>query len=181
MTDETVQQTQEDIGPAPENSEQQKFDADYVRKLRDEAAKYRTQLREAQKELTSLKPAAEKLREIEESQKTEQQKMAERLAALESELQKKAQEAERRAAEAQVIRLAAKAGIDPDVAMLLDISKIDIEDEEKALAILSKLAGPRATGGNAANPGKGTGSQPSDEELRALYFGQRTKTTIFGG
>jgi len=58
--------------------ETETFDADYVKKLRDEAAKYRIQAKENA-------DAAAKLVEIEESQKTEAQKLADKLAALEKE------------------------------------------------------------------------------------------------
>jgi hypothetical protein len=54
------------------------FDADYVEKLRKEAAKYRT-------EAKANADAAKRLAEIEESQKSEVQKAAERAATLEAE------------------------------------------------------------------------------------------------
>lgn len=78
--------------PAPvdaqqaQDAEQKTFDADYVAKLRQEAAKYRT-------EAKANADAAKKLADIEEAQKTETQKLADRLAAAE----KKAQDAELKA------------------------------------------------------------------------------------
>ena len=72
--------------PAALGAEPKTFDAEYVQKLRQEAAKYRT-------EAKANADAAKRLAEIEEAQKTEAQKLADRLAAAE----KKALEAERRA------------------------------------------------------------------------------------
>ena len=72
--------------PAALDAEPKTFDADYVAKLRQEAAKYRTDAK-------ANADAAKRLAEIEEAQKTETQKLADRLAAAE----KKAQDAELKA------------------------------------------------------------------------------------
>lgn len=64
----------------PPEGEAKTFDADYVKKLRDEAAKYRT-------EAKANADAAKRIAEIEEAKKTDEQKSADRLAALESEMQ----------------------------------------------------------------------------------------------
>lgn len=61
-----------------EPTETKTFDADYVDKLRKESAKYRT-------EAKANAEAAKRLAEIEESQKSEAQKAADRIAALERE------------------------------------------------------------------------------------------------
>lgn len=65
----------------PEGDQEQQgketFDADYVQKLRAEAAKYRTQAKENSS-------AAQRLAELEEASKSESQKQAERLAAAEA-------------------------------------------------------------------------------------------------
>lgn len=74
-TAETVEQEQ--AGPAVEG-EPKVFDAEYVAKLRQEAAKYRT-------EAKANAEAAKRLAEIEEANKTEAQKLADRLKALEAE------------------------------------------------------------------------------------------------
>lgn len=63
--------------PAPEADEPQTFDADYVAKLRKEAASYRSKVKE-------LQPLAEKARELEESQKSEVEKAAQRAAEAEA-------------------------------------------------------------------------------------------------
>ena len=66
--------------PAALDAEPKTFDADYVAKLRQEAAKYRT-------EAKANADAAKRLAEIEEAQKTEAQKLADRLAQAEAKAQ----------------------------------------------------------------------------------------------
>jgi hypothetical protein len=73
------------------------FDADYVAKLRKEAARYRT-------EAKANAEAAKKLAEIEEANKSEQQKLTDRLASLE-------QEATQAKAEALRFKIASKFGV----------------------------------------------------------------------
>jgi membrane protein involved in colicin uptake len=68
---ETVEQPQE--GAEQQTAEAKTFDADYVKKLRDEAAKYRT-------EAKANADAAKKLAEIEEANSTEAEKQAKRRA-----------------------------------------------------------------------------------------------------
>lgn len=57
---ETAEPAAPESGAAPEG---QAFDADYVRKLRDEAAKYRTAAKAATKELEDLRGGSKSLRE----------------------------------------------------------------------------------------------------------------------
>ena len=64
--------------PAPAEEKRQQFDADYVGKLRAEAAKYRT-------EAKANAEAAKRLAEIEEANKTEAQRQAEQLQKLQQE------------------------------------------------------------------------------------------------
>lgn len=75
----------------PQGGEQKTFDADYVSKLRAENAKYRTAAK-------ANEDAAKRLAEIEESQKSDAEKAAERLAAAE----KRASEAEAKALRTEV-------------------------------------------------------------------------------
>lgn len=87
----TEPQANEPTDPAapttpPEGAEPKVFDADYVANLRKEAAKYRT-------EAKANAEAAKRLAEIEEASKSNEQKLADRLAAAEA----KAVEAERKA------------------------------------------------------------------------------------
>lgn len=75
-TSETVETQPEAVAP---DDEPKTFDASYVAKLRQEAAKYRTEAKENAS-------AAKRLAEIEEASKSEAQKAAERLAALEDQV-----------------------------------------------------------------------------------------------
>lgn len=76
---------------APQEGKQETFDAEYVAKLRAESAKYRTQAK-------ANEDAAKRLAELEESQKSEAQKLADRLA----EAERKASEAEQKMLKAEV-------------------------------------------------------------------------------
>lgn len=77
------QSTESSEQTPPEGTEQQSetktFDAEYVDKLRKEAAKYRT-------EAKANSEAAKKLAEIEEAQKSETEKAADRIAKAEAEV-----------------------------------------------------------------------------------------------
>jgi hypothetical protein len=137
-----------------------------VSDLRNEAAKYRTQLRETQDALKQLKAEAGGNKDL-----------ADKVAALEAQVAEKAAAADKAGKEAQLVRLAAKAGIDPDVAALLDLSKIDLGDEKKALETLAKLAPAK---GGQPRPGGGQGS--GDEDLRTWYKQARGRPgSMFGG
>lgn len=90
------EQPQEGTAPEPKT-----FDADYVDRLRKESAKYRT-------EAKANAEAAKRLTELEEAQKTAEQKAAERLA----EMEKRAAELE---AKATVAEIAASSGIPTEI------------------------------------------------------------------
>jgi hypothetical protein len=146
------------------------YDEKTVTDLRDEAAKWRTQLRETQAALKELQGAA-----------GDNKALNEKLAALEAQVAEKAAAAERASKEAQVMRLAARAGVDPDVAALLDLGKLDLSDEKKALETLGKLKGA-SVAASQARPGGIAGGSVTDDELRARFFGTgRQKGSIFGG
>ena len=76
------------------------FDAEYVANLRKENAKYRT-------EAKANAEAAKRLMELEQSQKSEAEKQAERIAALESQIESATVQAVR-------ARMAAKYQMDPE-------------------------------------------------------------------
>lgn len=98
------EQQQPQEGEAESTDEPKSFDADYVAQLRKEAAKYRT-------EAKANADAAKRLAEIEESQKSEAQKAADKAAALEVERDKALVEGLR-------FRVAAKFGISDEDAEL---------------------------------------------------------------
>jgi hypothetical protein len=150
----------QDTGAPQENKE--------VAELRAEAAKWRTQFRETQTALKELQSAA-----------GDNSKLTEKLATLEAQVAEKVAAADRAAKEAQAMRLAAKAGVDPDLVALLDLSKIDLSDEKKALETLAKLKGVSANASQ-ARPGMTANGTLTDEERRAQIYGPRGKG-IFGG
>jgi hypothetical protein len=150
------------------SKQQEQFDAAYVQQLRDEAAKWRTQFREVQTQVKELSGKA-----------GDSEKLSERLKALEAELAQKTAAAEAATKQAQLVRLATKAGVDPDVAALLDLSKVPVEDEKAALEVLSKLAKPG--GGAQVKPGAVGATGMTDAELRERYFGGKRSSNIFGG
>lgn len=97
------------------------FTADYVKKLRDEAAKYRNEIKE-------LKPAADRLKELEESQKSELEKATARAEAAEKALTAATLDRDR-------MSVALAKGLDPELAPLLSgATKEDIEKQAELLA-----------------------------------------------
>lgn len=141
------------------------FDEKYVTELREEAAGYRKQLRETQAALKEL-----------QTQAGETPKLAEKLTALEAQLGEATRKAEAAERLATATRIGAKAGVDADIIALLDLSKLDLTDEKKALETLSRLASKPA--GSQARPGA-TGQ--SADDLHAYFWGAPRTSTIFGG
>lgn len=178
MADETQGQAPSDNQGQPQDGAPETFDAKYVEGLRAEAAKYRTQLRETQTQLKELQPKAQQFDQLQEAQKTQEQKLQERLAALEADLAAKAAEAEAAQKRTQLTRLATKAGVDPDLVELLDLGKLDLTDEKKVLEVLGRFA--RVAGGAQVKPGGESGKE-TEAEMRARFFGGRSQTMIFGG
>lgn len=176
MADNTAQEATTDT---PQDGVQT-FDADYVQKLRQEAAKYRTQYREASSQLKDLQPLAEKYQEVQEAQKTEAQKMAEQLATFKAAAEQAKAEAAQAQRRAKLTMLASQAGVSAEVLPFLSVDAFDLDNDEAALAALGKLAQPKAaSGGTVSNPSSGDAKQESDEERRARLFGGRP-TYIFG-
>lgn len=141
----------------PEGSEQEPktFDADYVDKLRKESAKYRT-------EAKANADAAKRLAEIEESQKSEADKQAERIKSLEA-------DAATARTESLRLRVATKHGINDEDADLF-LTGSDEETLTKQAARLAERVEDRKKQGNyAPNEGKtppAAGDDPTREFLR---------------
>lgn len=153
-----------------------------IAKLRQEAAKYRTEKNSLKKQVSELSPAAARLAEIEEAQKSAEQKQAERLATLEAELAQTKAAAARAMNERKLTALAASAGVSPEILNFLDVDKFNLEDEDATLAALSALAAakPAVNGGNPSNPSKPRqDGKMTDDELRSWLFGSRS-SNIFG-
>lgn len=122
--------------------EQDTFDRAYVEKLRAENAKYRTKAKE-------LEPLAEKMRELEESKKTDLEKAQDRIKQLEDE----AKAFKTAALRAQV---AAKTGVPEDLLpvggdeeTLTRAAKSLVEWASKNKPEVKNLPGSRAAGANA--------------------------------
>lgn len=151
-TEGTTKKTLDDLTPEELKA--------YVRELRSENAKTRTEKNE-------LKTAAEKWAEFEESQKTELQKAQEKAAKLEADLTV----AQRERLQNKVGR---EAGVDPD---LWDRIKGDSEDEmlEDAQKLAGKapaksVLGTTATDVFAGKRGEPIGSGPADPKATADHY-----------
>lgn len=137
----------------PPEGEPKTFDAEYVEKLRKEAAKYRT-------EAKANAGAAQRLAEIEEAQKTAEQKAAERLA-----------KAEKAAAdaEAQVLRreVALEHKLGKDDAALLD----SVTDEDAMRDLAARLAGGKQQRNHVPREGSNPKPPATDERefVRNLF------------
>lgn len=142
--------------------EPEAFDADYVAKLRKEAAKYRT-------EAKANAEAAKKLAEIEEANKTEQEKQAERLAELE-------REAQQARAEALRFKIASKFGVSDEDAdlFLTGTDEETLTRQAERLAARSEDAGKPRTPRPDPNQGRtGTGGAASTAEQFAAALGSQ--------
>ncbi len=96
-------------GQEPEAEQQKVFDAAYVQKLREEAAKYRKKLRELE----------QTLKEKEEAELSEQERLQRRLAEAEARLAELERERQERTLQYEVkLRAAAMGIVDPDAAWL---------------------------------------------------------------
>lgn len=164
---------QEPVQPSePEGEQQDSFDREYVEKLRQEAAKYRTQLREleaAEEERQSEREAAEQKR-LEEQQKFQELYEKEKA-------KREAAEAQRQALELTSLkrRVADEVGLPKALAERLQgETEEDITADAKAL--LKTLPRPDAPNldGGAGKGGKGAGNNaPTWQEIQeqAAQFG----------
>ena len=126
-------------GAETAHQEEKVFDAQYVSKLRDEAAKYRTRLREAEQRLATLEAAAKKSQE--------QPGDADEMAALRKKMEELRQEearwnTERRDYELRfaVATAAPKRALDAQLAVrLLDKEAVEFDDAGKPVNIEALL------------------------------------------
>lgn len=177
MPEETNQSA--DQASAEQNQQLQGGADRTEQKLSDENARWRLKVRDLEAQLKDLQPKAEKFDQQQESQKSEQQKLQERLAALEADLASSKADAERAKQQTHLVRLATQAGVDPEVVDLLDLSKLDLSDDAKALQVLSRFA--KTAAGSQVKPGAAAATGETDAELRKRYFGGQSQTRIFGG
>lgn len=149
-----------------DDSKAEVFDADYVRKLRAENAKWRTEAKAGSE-------AQKRLAELEDSKKTEEQRNTERIAALEAELKAERLDRDRN-------RVGAEKGLPPSLIALLQGETVD-EMSEHADALLADLkakfvqkttATPDQTGAGVTGPT----DDPNDPiELAKAAMGSRRR------
>lgn len=119
---QTDQQVSAPVGAQTgQESEQERFDAEYVRKLRAEAAEYRRKLRELE----------QTVRQHEEAKLSETERLQKRLAELEREQAQWQRERQERTLRYETMLAASKLGIvDPDVAYrLLDMTALEFDED----------------------------------------------------
>lgn len=162
MSDTTTSSTAEAVkdgatstdAPGATPVEQESYDADYVKKLRAEAAKYRTEAR-------ANADAAAKLSALEESQKTETQKAADLAAAAQA-------EAKEARADAFRYRTATKYGLsDEDAETFLTGT-----DEETIVRQAERLAALHKPGIPRADPSQGARGTSAEGDMNALIRGR---------
>lgn len=163
-------------GQEPQNQQQtaEQFDAEYVRKLRAEAAEYRKRLRELK----------QTVKQHEEAKLSESERLQKRLAELEREQAAYQRERQERTLKYETMLAASRLGIvDPDAAYrLLDVASIEFAEDgtpknlEAALFELVK-AKPylvAQSSGSPTNPAR-TGAGANDAFTAALYRGAGLK------
>lgn len=128
--------------PVPEAPEPTTFDAEYVKKLRDEAAKYRT-------EAKANSAAAAKLAALEEAQKSEAQKLTDRVDAAEK-------EASNARTEALRWRIAAAHGITDEDAELFLTGTDEPTLTKQAERLVERAIERKRNGNVVPNEGKAT-------------------------
>ena len=158
MTDEVEDTPQEGEENQRDEENAETFDADYVKKLRQEAAKYRT-------EAKANADAAKKLAEIEESKKSEADRAADAL---------KAQSQRAEAAEAALLRyeVAADKGVPPKAMRLLSgATREEIEaSADDVLELIGDAGKPRTP---KPHPAQREGDSPVEDKDAAAraFFG----------
>lgn len=146
-----------------EETQEESFDADYVRELRGENAKWRKQVRSLEKQVEDL---SGKISKHEDGQKSEVERLAQQVADLQGELTDKDNAIQEKAISTDVKLSASKMGIvDPDAAYrLIDPNEVNYENGEvvgveKALKNLLKER-PYLKGETPQPPTPGAGGTP---------------------
>lgn len=160
--------------------EQEQFSAEYVRKLRREAADYRKRLRELE----------QRVQQYEEEKLSETERLQKRLAEAEREITRLQQERQERLLKYEVQLAAGKLGIiDPDAAYrLLDLNLVEFDDDgepqniEKLLRdlVAEKPYLVAGSGVSPTNPARSVGSPPvfTRSQLRDPKFFQAHRDAI---
>lgn len=168
------QEPQNDQSPAGggdgQTPEHEKFDAEYVKKLRAEAADYRRRLRELESTV----------KQHEDAKLSDMEKLQKRSAQLERQLAEYERERQERTVRYEVMLAAGKLGIiDPEAAYrLLDLAALEYDEEgtpsnlEAALKSLVKskpyLVAQPAGGGSPTNPSRGGNAVLTREDIEKM-------------
>lgn len=166
-----------------EPNDDKTFDAEYVRELRQENAKWRTQLRDVQAQLDQfgdyddLKQQAAKWQEFEDKQKSDMEKLQDQLSQLQTERDVAQQRAQDAIIKSAFVSEASKAGFanPEDTYRLADLGKITINedgivegvaDAVKALDGRLPMAKTKAPNLDGGAGGKGKQTSKTEAELR---------------
>ena len=151
----------ENTDPAPtepqEGKDPETFDAEYVKKLRAEAADYRTKAKANAK-------AAEQLAAIEEANKTEAQRAADALAAAQ-------RDAENARAEALRFRIASKFQVSDEDADLFLTGTDEETLTRQAERLSARAADSKKSGNHVPREGRTPAAAPDDDRaaVRAIF------------
>jgi len=173
MTDKTVQDAavpQAGTKLADVEALQKQLDA-----ARADAAKYRTAARDGKATIETLTPLADKAKEMEESQKSELEKLTDKLAAMQLQVETGQAAVEAVQRQNKVQALAYRANVPDDVLQMLDMSKIDVDDPEEAVKKLSVFSKPSSSSSTVVNPEKQNGASMSRQAFTALSVEERVK------
>lgn len=185
MADDTMGQVPNDSGQEPQTDQQgaagaqgqepERFDAEYVKQLRREAAEYRKKLRDLE----------QTVKQHEEAKLSESERLQKRLAELEREQANYQRERQERTLKYETMLAASRLGIvDPDAAYrLLDVASIEFAEDgtpKNLEAVLKELVKAKPylvvqpNSGSPTNPAR-TGAGANDAFTAALYRGAGLK------
>lgn len=159
MSDPQLDPAAPEVSPEdPQAPEAKTFDAEYVDKLRKESAKYRT-------EAKANADAAKRLAELEQSQKSEAEKQAERIAALESQIESATIQSVRS-------RMAAKYQMDPEDADMFLTGTTEETVEAQAKRFSERVSANKKNGPHV--PKEGTVTETAGDASRRAFVRQLT-------
>ena len=164
-----VPQTEQQGPAAAQGQEPERFDSEYVAKLRAEAAGYRKRMRDLE----------QVVKQNEEAKLSETERLQKRLAELERQQSAYEQERQERTLRYEVMLVASRMGIiDPEAAYrLLDLSSIEFDPDGKPQAVdkaLTELVRQKpylkgvTASGSPTNPPRGSAAVLTREAIAAM-------------
>lgn len=149
---------------------------------RSEAAERRVKLKNIKQKYDSLEEKVNRLENQEELDELE--RIRQERDDLKTAKEARDAEYERMQKEYQFVSFAAQMGVSPEVAQLIDVSKLDLDDEEALKQRLKPLQQKKMpSGGDPSNPSGGDDDTLTDAEKLSKYFkpGGRGVDKAFGG